>query len=337
MEQDNLFDVVTVEDLKSIYVDGNTLIEPPYKLKRLNSAAGRFYFTVTEDNKLDRVFVGATSIGKMLPMERSLLQWYCRMGYNEAIEYVRQRSLYGSFLHTILGEYSINKTFSFKKFDDRILWYMQMNHIPTALFERGNDGKKGWQEELRMDIAAYDKWVSDYNIKPIGIEVALKSDTEQVATMVDFIGFCNDKNYTEKTPEENRKQHLMITDFKSGKSGFYKSHRFQLEACKNIWQENYPHLPTIEAVYNFAPKDFKTTEPSYNFTNQTNKFKIDDYNALLMLAVNGLASKIERKVRIIDGTMEFGKKNTLVQEISIQRLLEDGLWQEYLIKQPELV
>ena len=41
---------------------------------------------------------------------------------------------------------------------------------------------------------------------------------------------------------------------------------------------------------------------------------------------------LERPVRIIDGTLEFGKKNQMVIEMPLMEVLQSGLWENYLVR-----
>jgi len=331
-EQESSWEIITIQELKELYCDKKQLLEPNYKLYQMATLAGRMYFTVDDNMKFQRAYIGSTNIAKVMKMEDSLLRWWCKQGYEGAYKHMRERSVFGSFWHSEIASYSLSGKFSTKTLDERLTMAMRGNGIDTALLEEGRDGKRGWKQEIRMAMASYDAWVNEWEVEPIAIEIPVKSEIDGVATLIDWIGFANAKDY-DKTPLDERKKQLTMVDFKSGVGGgFYKTHRFQLEACKTIFEENFPNMPQIQQLRNLSPKDFRGTQPTYSYVNQTDKCNQDEYLHYLELAKMKLSSMLNRKVRVMEGEMTFGAKNNLVVEMELGKILEDGIWQNYLLK-----
>jgi len=69
-----------------------------------------------------------------------------------------------------------------------------------------------------------------------------------------------------KESKQARKVTAMI-DYKSGRKGFYVSHEIQLKIYQELFEAVFPEDP-IEKLYNFSPKDWRTS-PSYNLKDQT--------------------------------------------------------------------
>ena len=66
---------------------------------------------------------------------------------------------------------------------------------------------------------------------------------------------------------------LVIVDLKSGRKGFYKSHKVQLAIYWLMWKSCYSDQPCPVGVYNWSPKDWRwKSGPSYNFTDQTDAY-----------------------------------------------------------------
>jgi hypothetical protein len=114
-----------------------------------------------------------------------------------------------------------------------------------------------WPEELKKDLLAFAAFCNEKEVRPIAIEVPLVSETLDYAGTLDLV--C------ELT--FNRKRVRAIVDLKSGKNGFYEDYEIQLEAYRQLWNDQFPTMP-IDMVFNWAPKDWRD-KPTFDLKNQT--------------------------------------------------------------------
>src|SRR5690606_26774355 len=102
-----------------------------------------------------------------------------------------------------------------------------------------------------------------------------------------------------------------IINFKSGRHGFYRSNGIQIEAERQLWEENFPDLP-LDAAFNWSPKDWTGGSPTYNLKDWTGDISMDEVEAVMKLADIRYASKAERKqytsisgvLSIVDGGLD---------------------------------
>lgn len=165
-----------------------------------------------------------------------------------------------------------------------------------------------WPEKLRNDICAFIQFFIDYNVLPLGIEYVLLSE-RGYGTLIDLV--CNmtiqvdglDYENPYKTgprkgePRECKvaKEIRAIINFKSGRHGFYRSNGLQLEAERQLWEENFPDLP-LDAAYNWSPKEWRGETPTYNLKDWTGEITTAEVEAVMTLADIRYASKAESKV-----------------------------------------
>ena len=164
-------------------------------------------------------------------------------------------------------------------------------------------------------MLAFITWVKEYKVKPIAIELMLRSKTHMVATALDL--YCEmeveEKGYFGETyksgvnkgkPKESKKSRVVkaIVDFKSGRKGFYPKHSLQLLLNKIMMEENYPGI-VIEKLYNFAPKDWRGT-PNYNLKEQSNAPVLDELPEILSIGRKRHLKKSKR-VKVFSGTLSM--------------------------------
>jgi hypothetical protein len=233
--------MITIEEVKALYFDPDALIEPPYKLKRMDIAGKRWYYSIDE-NKIKFYGSVTTMIHDTLPTSPYLVKWMVENGENA--EVIRdEKASYGTLMHIIISEYLLGKVdISFNSIANKCL-YAGLN--------------LNYAYELQKDVLAFAKFCEDYKVKPIGVEIGLKSDISMLAGTVDLVCWMN----------YGRDRITAIIDFKSGKKGFWESHEIQLHCYKDIWHENYPDV-IIDNVFNWSPKDWRK-EPTYTLKDQT--------------------------------------------------------------------
>jgi len=291
---------MNVEFVPTEWFNAEALRLPDYKVGRVNFSGGRAYIRLNNDGvpieSPLRLYTSlTTSINQASPMERPLLEWYCKHGLEELASH------YGTLMHLEIGKFLINQFYDFDMVDTVVEDYLSEHsyYQPDC---------KEWPEKLRNDLTAFIQFYLDYNITPLGIEYVLLSD-RGYGTLIDLV--CNmtitvdglDYENTYKSgvrkgePRECKvkKEIRAIINFKSGRHGFYRTNGLQLEAERQLWEENFPDL-LLDAACNWSPKDWKGATPSYNFKDWTGDITTAEVEAVMTLADIRYASKAESKV-----------------------------------------
>lgn len=263
---------------------------PAYKVGRINHGRGRSYIKLVND-ELESPFQLYTSlttvISQCAPMERPLLEWYCKLGLIEADRQSQLAANYGTLMHILFGEFLRSGTFDFEAIDEaRKQWQSDNNYWQPETDE--------WTDRLRYDIAAFIKFSLDYEIKPLGVEYVLVSE-KGYGTLIDLVceltleekGFFGETYKTGTNagqPKETKRNSRIraIINFKSGRHAFYRTNGLQVECERLLWNENFPDLH-VDYCFNWSPKDWDYT-PSYNFKNWSGEIQPEEIEAILLLA-----------------------------------------------------
>jgi len=253
---------LTFEQVQSLYFDSDAMVEPPYILRRIDGKGMRFYYTLDNQNNPDFYLSVTSLLDQQLPKGYGFLQWLQKHSFEE-IEHTRDsRATYGTLMHMILSDMLIDGEVDLENLDERTDMY--------AIEHGYQDLAEDWKAEIKKDVLAHAKFIQEKEVKPIAIEVPLKSDEMGLGGTVDLV--C------EMT--FNKKRVRAIIDDKSNKKGnFYESHEIQLGIYKRMWEENYPDKP-IDMLFNYSSKDW-TKAPTYTLKNQTGAKSIEKINNLL--------------------------------------------------------
>ncbi len=362
------YEPISVEKLKALY-HADERLTAPYQLYRLNSKGGHIYFKEGENGSYT-LFLGITTVGALLPKAKPLLYWIADKGVDEAELYMNQKGTYGSFFHTLIADYFIFGELNLTELPDRVRAYLFEHQIPLTLAEKwcvemqsdilafiqwvldyeveplvvemplcseslgvgtlidfvGWMNKYNYQTEPRIAVATFTKKVR----KPIpefGIEVGESCWRWKTVTGE----MCSKTEPTQEELTQKRERVLAIVDFKSGKKGSFPSYRIQLQACKDIFQENFPDFPEIEKFYNLSPKDFTGSQPTYTLTDQTDKLNPNKYVAYIEIAKEEKKEIITRPMRVISGTIKKGDTpSDFILDKTIQELIEENHWQKFV-------
>lgn len=336
------FEIVTCEEVQTLYAD--QILAVPYRLYRINTLNGaRIYFR-QDDMGTYLFYLGTTTLSGLLPMSPQLLAAWCKRGYEGMKRYMLVRSWHGSFFHKVVAEFAKSRYFPKIEtiWEKDYLEYLKMYGVEQALHFKMCD-------EMRKDILSYLKWVCDYKVKPLAVELALCSDLLGVATLEDCIAFVDDRVVSDITGKEkqNRRrkgeaeprpklgEHLSITDFKTSKAGHFEAHLLQGEANQEMFVENFPELGAPKAFYNMNPKNWRGTVPTYEFVNQTEKLRPTRYMRMVEDGKEELQKMLEREVLLVKGEIVFGENPAkLISKMPIHQIIESGLWKEFLYNEP---
>ena len=267
LDYKEVFKELTIEEITAKFFDKEALNEIPYKLFQLNTGNERFYYVPNEYGE-PKIYPSVTTvISKTLIQSPYLIQWVAEKGIEEAEKYKKIRASYGTFMHAEFESILINFSYNFDTLKDRLKLYIDVNRLPDDFIY--------YEQELKKDILSFIQFVKDYDVKPLFIEVGMKSDLMGVAGLIDLV--ANIKISPNKDKRIN-----VIVDFKSGKKGFYESNIIQLGLYERLFKENFPDIK-IDKLYNFSPNDWRIN-PTYKFTDQTDNKALNKINALLELA-----------------------------------------------------
>lgn len=258
---------MTVEEMKSLFFDENTLVEPGYKLYQLNSKGHRYYYRYTENGEPEFYPSVTTILSQTMATSPFLINWIASKGVEEAERYKAERAAYGTFMHAAFEELLIKRTYDLDNLKDSLKDYIEANKLP--------DNFIFYADDLKKDVLAFAQFVRDYDVKPLAIEIALVHPVYKYAGMLDLP--CN---MLEKPGSKTRIN--AIVDFKSGRKGFHEDHEIQLHLYKDMWNANFEDCP-IDRVFNFSPKDWRK-KPTYNLKDQTDSPNAKKIPALLELA-----------------------------------------------------
>lgn len=264
---------MTVTEMKTLFFDAETLIEPDYRMYQLNSTGHRYYYTFDENG--EPVFYPSvtTIISQTMKTSQYLINWIAEKGVEEADRYKTERAYYGTFMHACYERLLINGSYDLDNLNEELKQYIEDHRLPIDFI--------AYADELKKDVLAFAQFVIDHDVRPYAIEIALKSDNMGTAGMLDLP--CNMLEQIGGTKRINA-----IIDFKSGRKNFYPDHVVQLHMYKQMWNENFPKFP-IDRVFNFAPAEWRK-KPNYKLKDQTK-----DPDALKITYLLGLAAIEEKK------------------------------------------
>lgn len=296
---------MTHEVINTEWFDDKALRLPSYKVGRVNFGNGRAYIRINEGGILEsplKVYTSlTTAINTCAPMEKPLLEWYVRLGMQEAARQLTMAQHYGTLMHLEIGKFLVERCYDFGLAQEVVDNYLSEHNYwqPECA---------GWADRIKKDVAAFMQFAIDYKIVPLGIEYVLLSD-KGFGTLIDLVcemtiqetGFFGEvyKTGDRKGDPKLSKQDKVVTaiiNFKSGKHGFYRSNGIQIEAERMLWEENFPDIP-IQVAANWAPKEWEIN-PTYTFKDWTGEIDAQEVDAVLQLAKIRYGSKAESKTYV---------------------------------------
>lgn len=300
----------TFETVDTQWFDENAIRLPNYKVGRVNYGNGRSYVRLMPDGILEdpfRLYTSlTTAISTCSPMERGLLEWYCKLGLQEADRYTKMKAHYGTLMHRLIGDYLINNFIDLDDLEGKVQSYLS----ETSYYDQDS---ANWAYDLQYDLAAFVAFSQDFNIKPLGIEYVLLSD-RGFGTLIDLVcemdyeekGFFGDvykSGVNAGQPKETKRTRRItgLMNFKSGRHPFWRSNGIQVECERLLWQENFPDLP-INACFNWSPKEWRT-DPGYNLKDWTGEIEEREIDSILELARIRFGDKaVNKKYIMLGGT-----------------------------------
>lgn len=274
---------IKIEDTQYEFITSG-FVRPVAPIRRFSQGSNRFYYKVREDGEIDLYSSGTTLIKDgYAESEQFLEEWRNKLkaaGKDPKYE-LNYLAMRGTLMHILASDYIQERQIKLANLHQHFL----ENHPETTTEYLYNDVISKDSLWLQKAVMSFAQFVKEYNVKPLAIELMLASDEYQVASPVDMI--CS-MDYTEegyfgevyKTTSKTtgvqkgdpkktkRTRHVMaIVDFKSSQA-FYDKHFLQLQLYKRMVKENYPDIE-ITAIYNWSPKEWTGTTPTFNLKEQT--------------------------------------------------------------------
>ena len=276
------------EGLLPLYTDENKIkISAVEKLWRTKAGSKRYY--MDSDGFL---YIGVTGFtSKVLPSSPFLVDWKVKQALdgNDWREEMNKAANYGTAMHIAIEYFCVKKKFTPQELKEYLL-----ENYPTWA---ATASERDWMKMLK-DIASWAQFVADRNVFVHAIELPIKSRRLGVASSIDeIISF-----------DFNKGRITALLDTKSGKKGFYPSHRCQLETYKVMYNESiYSQFLPVSGIFNWAPSDWRKT-PKYKLENQTDNEFVGMIDNLVELGkAYDIFPNQEEKKLVFNGSFEFGK------------------------------
>lgn len=286
---------ITTEEIKAMFFDANALRVPPYRLMQLNSRGNRYYYIEGED-KIELMPSVTTVLSRVMPRNPILEKWRADLGWEKADAYTMERAAVGSLVHTLIQGMMITRTFNLDSVRDSLAKYVETNRLPLSFMEH--------EEEIKAMLISFALWMQEYDVRPLGIEVALYHPILKYAGLTDCVADMRRYPVGDKHGDERI---IALCDFKTTTKEFRDEHAIQLAMYREAWNIWFPETPITE-IANVAPKDWMGTarkKPSYRFEWQTENPVIAQLPHLIELYK--LLDAEQKKVVRFKGTISLDK------------------------------
>lgn len=298
---------MTVEEIKSLFFNTDALREPPYRIYQLNSDGHRYYYRFDEKGEPEFYPSVTTLLKQVMPTPPALIDWMIKNGSEGSVEKRDLAAAYGTFMHAQFERLIIERKYDFDSVPEKIRGYMESENLPEKFY--GDTLSR-----IRKDVLAFAQFVKDYNVKPLAVEIGLVHPQYHYAGCIDLPCEMMDP----KTGDVFR----AIVDFKSGRKGFFEEHEIQLHLYKMMWNVTFEDVQ-VTRVFNFSPKDWRGSKPTYNLKDQTDSVNAKKIPALLDLAAIE-DEKRDNTLTIVRGQLDLdnGKIADNVLTLSLSELIK---------------
>lgn len=324
------FETISAEKVTGLYFN-NELIHPDFQLYRLNTPKGRIYFRPLDaEEKTFAFYGGAGNLVSEIPKSDYLIEWYAMKGMAAAKRYYYLRMLFGSLEHSLLAELCIEGEVDLDLLPERV-----RNYFFEQSFYVTEKELSDMSLEAQKDVIGIGQWILDHKAKLVFVELPVYSDGEGLATQIDLGAFLtlesgSGKNY--KTEEC-----FGLINYKSGKSGFRREHRFQMEVERRLFVDCFHEFASNNIrIFNLSGTNWRTTEWNrktrpYKFSEQTDKVMEAKYLHYLELGKITRDERLSQPLNILQGKLAIGDNpmNNIVSK-TLQQIVEEGLWRKYI-------
>lgn len=270
---------ILIEDSQYEFLSKD-LQRPMSFIRRFSQGNKRFYYTVSKTGEVE-LYASATTLIKDGYAEDTfaLEAWRNKLksegkSPEKELNYAASR---GTLMHCLIADYIQGLPMNLNNLSQ----YFFEKHPDLLAVAHFNEIMQKDSEWLKKAIFAFGQFVVEYKVKPLALELIMKSDIYGVASPIDMLctmeieesgpwgePLKSGPNKGEPKVIKRPKTIVAIIDFKSSQNGFFDKHYFQLQLYKRMVKENYPNLE-VEGLYNWSPKDWKGTTPTYNLKEQS--------------------------------------------------------------------
>lgn len=253
-----------IEIIKAEYFDSDAIKAPELELRRVSVGSTRYYTYNGE------AYPGVTSVlDKVIPMEYGLFKWIIDKGQNQAGEDRDRRAAFGTAMHAIISRFLVCGNLNIEEVGE-----IMAEFLPDFTLEE--------LEEQQQNIIAFAQFCSDTDLRPIMIEAPVVSAAgyagcldlfcELTIKEKGFFGEVYKSGAKKGEPKETTlpKRITAYVDYKSGRNQGFYTHEVQLQMYANAANECYGVGDSETRLYNWHPKDWRTT-PGYNLIDNTGK------------------------------------------------------------------
>lgn len=306
---------ISAEQIKAVFFDQDALREPSYKLCQLNARGQRFYYVANEEGV--ELYPSVTTIlKKVMPENKILTDWKVALGKDASEAYTMERARFGSFVHGQLQQLMITRTYCLDTMREAMSMYAERENLPVSFVDEHID-------EAKYDILSFAKWMKDYDVRPLAVEIALYHPVLKYAGMLDCV--CSMKKYPTGDKKDNGERAVVIVDFKTTTKDFRDEHAIQLGLYRDMWNLSFPDVPITE-IANVSPKAWWNTvkkQVSYNFEWQTENEVLKQIPYLLELYK--LLPEETRRIAVCGGTVNLDKDlEPNVTVLTMEDLVQKG-------------
>lgn len=259
-------------------------------LRRFNQNGKRFYACQMTDS-IAVIPSVTTVIDTVIPMSFVQRKMIAEMGLERYNQFMKERAEYGTLLHIWAQSY-----FNYNE--------MEIGDIMDNFYGgRLPEYARVWLNDLLKDAMSIYQWSEDCEVVPLLVEFPVLHVGLGIAGMVDLLCELNieEKGYFGETyksgerkgePKESKrtKRVRAIVDFKSGKSGFYRSHEIQLLMYRIAYSAMVQGVGEEEQqeiyIFNVAPKDWRGEIPTYSMKDQSDSAERANVFSYLNIARN---------------------------------------------------
>lgn len=290
--EDSPFEDVVIESDQYMYLCQELKKISLPVLRRISYNGNRYYFETLESGEVILYSSGTTLISDgYVDRSDALSQWKLKQRIlgNDPDAIARERSDFGTIMHVLFGHIAMGKKIPFS--EGGIRRYIKSIEDLKIEKERVAFIADKYAIEFLEDIRSFIKWIKDYNVKFLAIELMLRSKEYMVATAIDGIVEMDKKTkvkgffgrtyqrasgeHKKGDPMEEEREEITrvinVIDFKSGRDGnFYPTYALQLELNRRMVMENLKKvIKEIDGIYNFAPKSWGDGKRPYHFRCQS--------------------------------------------------------------------
>lgn len=305
---------ITAEQMAAVFFDHNALREPNYRLCQLNARGQRYYYSMNEAGT--ELYPSVTTIlKKVMPENTFLTSWKLDMGREAADAYTMDRARFGTFVHGMLQELVVTRRFDLGSIREKLGKYIEREKLPMSFMEH--------EEEAKFAMLSFAKWMRDYDVRPLAVEISLYHPELKYAGMIDLV--CTMQKYPKGDKKDNGERVTAICDFKTTTKDFHDEHAIQLGLYRLMWDATFPDVQ-IDEIANVSPKAWWNTAKkavSYQFEWQSDNEVLRQIPHLLELYK--LLPTETKKIPLCGGIIDLNEDiDSNVSILTLEELIEKG-------------